>query len=139
MQQLSFFVSGIPAPQPRPRMTRHGHAYNPPTADAWKATIAMVIERDHKGKTFGKEAVSVVLYLHIPRPKSHFNAKGQLKPNAPMVHTQKPDVDNYAKAILDQLVKSGVMHDDSQITGLVVVKKWNGDGNHGAYIAISAI
>jgi len=39
--------------------------------------------------------------------------------------TSVPDVDNYAKSFIDQMVKAGFFVDDSQIADLHLVKKWN--------------
>jgi hypothetical protein len=35
MTPIRLHTIGMPRPQPRPRLGRGGHAYNPPDADAW--------------------------------------------------------------------------------------------------------
>jgi Holliday junction resolvase RusA-like endonuclease len=60
----------------------------------------------------------------MPRPKSHHGANG-LKPSAPKFHVGKPDADNLAKLVLDQITRSGrIWRDDSQVVRLVVEKRW---------------
>lgn len=58
-----------------------------------------------------------------PRPKSHFHAGkkrgGELREDAPIYCAKKPDVDNYAKAIMDALTDSGVIWmDDAQVVDI---------------------
>ena len=43
------------------------------------------------------------------------SANGELKPNAPKWHTDKPDRDNADKAVLDALTNLGLWGDDKQV------------------------
>jgi len=36
----------------------------------------------------------------------------------------KPDVDNYAKGVLDSMVKAGMLADDTLVHKLTVIKQW---------------
>ena len=47
-----------------------------------------------------------------------------LKDSAPSAHTNKPDGDNLAKAVLDELTRLNVWRDDCQIYYLMIVKMW---------------
>jgi Holliday junction resolvase RusA-like endonuclease len=68
--------------------------------------------------------VAVELRFAMPRPKSHFGAKG-LKPSAPQFHAGKPDVDNLAKLLLDRITRSErIWRDDSQVVQLEVSKAY---------------
>lgn len=125
MKPITFFVTGDPKGQPRPRaFARGGQArvYDPGTAEGWKSLIAFELRR-HWDRKQVNGPISVDLIFHLRRPKSHYNRKG-LKLSAPCWHTQKPDSDNLAKAVLDALTQCGVWHDDSQVARLVVLKKW---------------
>ena len=63
------------------------------------------------------------LRFRIPRPKTHYSTKaGFLRPSAPSRHLKKPDVDNLAKAVLDEL--GSVINDDRQIVALTVKKRY---------------
>jgi Holliday junction resolvase RusA-like endonuclease len=89
------------------------------------------------GWHFTSEAVSVSITFAMPRPKSHSGAKG-LKASAPVAHVGKPDVDNLAKLILDQLTRSGnVWRDDSQVVSLMAHKFWALGNKHGCWVSIS--
>ena len=50
-------------------------------------------------------APAICTRLHLQRPKSHFNRKGELKPSAPAKHCvlKTPDIDNIVKFVLDSL------------------------------------
>jgi Holliday junction resolvase RusA-like endonuclease len=83
--------------------------------------------------------VSVSITFAMPRPKSHSGTKG-LKPSAPVVHVGKPDVDNLAKLILDQITRSGcVWRDDSQVVSLTVHKFWAVANEQGCSVSISTL
>lgn len=130
---LEFTVLGVPVGQPRVRACirgRHAGVYDPGTADAWKAAIRAKISEVSKWH-FGDAAVSVVLTFYMPRPKSHFNAKGVLKPSAPWRHVSKPDLDNLVKAALDAITASGqVWNDDAQVCILMAFRDYADNGTN---------
>lgn len=128
-EPITLFVEGDPKGQPRPRGIRRGDragVYDPRTADGWKACVAEVYR--HVTKTTPVDAftgaVTVSLTFWMRRPKGHFNSKGNLRPSAPARHTKKPDVDNLAKAVLDELTRLGMWHDDSQIDTITIRRMW---------------
>ena len=120
---LVLYIKGKPKPQPRPRAVARGgfaRVYNPKTADDWKTAI----KTGFKGKSIKANALAITLDFKMPRPKIHFNYRGELKTSAPRFHTKKPDVDNLAKAVLDALVDVKVFSDDSIVTQLIVTKEY---------------
>jgi Holliday junction resolvase RusA-like endonuclease len=94
-------------------MCRNGHVYNPSTADAWKsAIIAGTIADITMVPLFPKGTpVEVWMAFWLPAPKN-------LKPGIVELVTVRPDIDNYAKAVLDALTNVGLWHDDSQVAVL---------------------
>ena len=118
---LSFFVAGLPKPQPRAKaraFAGHAQTYNPKTADDWKTIIRH--EAGKAWKSTGDEnpwsgPLCVNLTFYFPRPKAHFRTNGELKPTAPTWHTTKPDRDNSDKAVLDALTNLGIWGDDKQV------------------------
>ena len=126
-------VNGVPVAQPRARARvrgRHAQVYNPPTADAWRQAVRLVV-RDEvaRSRPFKEEeAVAVQLEFIMPRPKSHMGTgrnAGQVKPSAPALYRKKPDLDNMCKAVMDELQGDGqLVHDDSQGVALSATKRY---------------
>lgn len=55
-------------------------------------------------------------------------------------HTKKPDVDNYAKAVLDGLVKGKILADDGLVTDLTACKRYVEAGHpEGVEVDLTAI
>lgn len=133
MNVLELHVTGIPKGQPRARACirgRHAATYNPPVADDWKAMIAASAKDATQGASFpvfsGPTRIDVTLFF--PRPKSHFNSKGEIKLSSPVYHTGKPDRDNCDKAILDVLTQKGVLRDDAEVCDGKITKLYAATG-----------
>lgn len=143
---IIFFAPGIPKGQPRVRAFvrgRHAGVYDPGTADDFKAAIHIAAKRAIAAYVLRPVRdcpVKVDCEFVFPRPKSHFTAKGQIKPTAPVWHTQKPDRDNLDKAVLDTLTKVQMWADDCQVCSGSLVKRWAALGEaSGVQITITAI
>jgi Holliday junction resolvase RusA-like endonuclease len=129
----SFFVTGVPLPQPRPRAfaVRVGAKYtarmfDPGTTDAWKKMICVLsIPQRFPEKVSGP--IEVKLHFVMPRPKYHMGKVGP-KAGAPVHHCVKPDIDNLAKATLDALTESRCFwNDDAQVSRLLLDKTYGTD------------
>ena len=148
MSTLTFQVTGEPKGQPRPRAFARkmgavhvARFYDSDVADEWKRAVQIALlemaTQTRWELTLGP--VAVELRFAMPRPKSHFGAKG-LKASAPVAHVGTPDVDNLAKLILDQLTRSGnVWRDDSQVVSLTVHKFWATGAEQGCSVSISTL
>lgn len=149
---IRFEVFGPPKPSPR---ARHGKARmrRDPSADDWQRSI-----RDAAGEelqaiseagnpdpettvlagdaVFGGDPVQVVYELRVERPKSHYRGNDPLKPlkdKAPKWPGQRPDIDNYEKAIYDALGdwrhEGPVLWlDDGQVVAVNQVERYALDG-----------
>ena len=146
MSTLTFQVTGDPKGQPRPRAFARkmgsvhvARFYDSDVADEWKRAVQIVVLDaaivQKWPLTIGPVAISMCFSL--PRPKSHFGAKG-LKPSAPVHHSGKPDADNLAKLVMDQITKSGkVWRDDSQVVSLTAHKLWASGNESGCSVLIA--
>lgn len=65
------------------------------------------------GRDLWHGPVELVVRFYVPRPKSHYGAKG-LRPVAPSYPTVAPDVTKLLRAVEDAL-KGIVWRDDSQV------------------------
>jgi Holliday junction resolvase RusA-like endonuclease len=126
--EYSLFVNGIPKAQPRPRMAAGGHAYNPPSADAWKETVRAAFNAFRKPPLTNPVCLRVSFFL--PRPKA-------LKGEAACPHVKKPDVDNLLKAVMDAMTGAGVWKDDALVY-VTEAGKWYaaGGGKTGARVTV---
>jgi Holliday junction resolvase RusA-like endonuclease len=97
---------------------------------AWRDAIRATAERHRPGHPL-PGPVWVRLVFRMRRPKYHFgtgrNAK-RLKPSAPATHTNRPDLDNLVKAVLDVLGQLSYWRDDSQIVQVDARKEWGEPG-----------
>lgn len=138
---VSFWVDGEPKGQPRPRAFARNfggkwqaRVYDSHTAEGWKSQIALTWKSSSRGDCRFEGPVRLRIEFNVPRPKSHFK-KGELRHDRPAFVVKKPDVDNYAKAVMDALTQLGVWGDDSQVTTLEATKRF-ADGRPGALIEI---
>ena len=82
---------------------------------AYEARVAMGNRLPITGPV--KLAVAVIL----PRPKTHFDRWGTIKPLAPWYHTKRPDATKMLRAIEDAMTRI-VWHDDAQVAIQEVMK-----------------
>lgn len=105
-----------PVAKGRPRVTRTGHAFTP--------------AKTRKAERFVKEtAIDAMSHWNIPLQEGPLKVElkiwiKQPKSNKTKWHTQRADVDNYAKLYLDAC-NGVVWKDDSQIVELIVKKQWH--------------
>ena len=142
---FEFFVSGTPAPQPRPRATVIGgkaRIYNPKLGREWKDSVAFTAGAMFSAgvKCIGSGPVRMDMEFVLPRPKGHTGTgrnQGTLKKSAPQFHTSKPDCDNLGKAVADAC--SGLVYDDDrQITAMNISKRYaSPDEESGCLVSVS--
>lgn len=144
MTPISFFVRGEPKAQPRPKAFARkmgdkfvARVYTPGTAENWKSCVAEAAKPFVEEMIMEPVAISMVFVM--PRPKSHFNSKGALKPDAPVFHAIKPDGDNLYKGTVDALKTLGLISDDSIVVQHEVTKIYpeNPQGTMGAQITLT--
>ena len=128
---LREFVKGIPKPQPRVKAFSRGGKAGVYTPDShplreWRYSIISELQR-HKDKNLDG-AIEVALEFYLPRPKSHYRTgkyAHMLKNDAPRYVVKKPDVDNLAKLVMDELSNMRYWKDDSQVVALKVTKDYD--------------
>lgn len=75
--------------------------------------------------------VLVSARLCFPRPKSHYRTgrfSHQLRDDAPLLHTQYPDLDKCLRLLFDALTVAGVWADDNQACDVRGQKRWDTAG-----------
>ena len=124
MPKYSFKIKGNPRAQKRHRHTRKGFTYDPSVNDK-RDFLALI--HSNAPKTPLKGAISLNVKFCMPYPKKWFRTgkfSSELKPNAPVIYTNTPDIDNMLKFIMD----SGnhvIWHDDKQIWKVSIEKVYS--------------
>lgn len=91
--------------------------YSPPAYKAWQKEAAELLAKVDAPASPAAGPVLVDIHVELPRPKT-----------TKLPHP-KPDVDNFAKGILDAITKDGrFWADDSQVQTLYVTKLWGLEG-----------
>jgi Holliday junction resolvase RusA-like endonuclease len=136
--KISFFVPGIPAPGGSKRFVGHskktGRAILIDAAGErnknWRSIVGIVGSAKMRAELLAMQfngPLRVRFDFVMPRPKAHFNSKGDLKPSAPLYHTTKPDALKLARSTEDALTGI-VWNDDAQTAMLEVSKCYAGKG-----------
>lgn len=144
MADYALWIPGDPKPMPRPKVTTiggHGRAYYPATGKAWRDAVAKAVAASLTDDMPWTCAVAVSMVVILPRPKSHYTSKGELRANAPAypIAANTGDLDNYEKLIYDaitekrrggKVIRRGVIVNDSQIVEYAVPfrKEYAGKG-----------
>lgn len=97
--ELRFFISGRPVPKGRARVGAGGRIFTPKRTRAYEELVAWTARTQPFAIGSGPVALRIVL-------QSATALRG--------------DIDNYAKAILDGMVKGQMMDDDSQVYSLQI-------------------
>lgn len=131
---ITFTIPGSPQGKARPRVTRYG-TYTPRKTADYERRVREAF-RDQCGNFYcGDSALIVTIAARFEPPKSVSKRK-RAAMLAGLIHPKvKPDADNIAKSICDAL--NGIAyHDDSQITCLIVEKRYSEEA--GVTVNISA-
>lgn len=115
----TFTIPGKPFGKQRPRATRQGRVYTPKETVSFERTVAQIALPHFPAPLEGPVKVSI--YATFEPAKSWSAKKTAEHLNRP--HTQRPDLDNCAKAILDGLNRIA-WADDGQVAEITVRKVW---------------
>lgn len=113
--------------RPRARVINgHASVYTPPETEQWEKTAAEALRVQWGTRQPIDREIAVVIRCVKAPLKSGKASSRRLR----QWRTGSNDVDNEAKAVLDALVKAGVLKDDRCVVQLVVSKVRHGAGGH---------
>jgi Holliday junction resolvase RusA-like endonuclease len=120
MQAVTFEIPGKPFAKQRPRFSRRsGRTYTPGETVSFERTVGQIALEHFPKPITGP--VKLTIWATFQPPVSWSKKKTAELMNRP--HTQKPDLDNVAKAICDGLNRIAFV-DDGQIYEIVMRKVW---------------
>ena len=109
-------VLGIPAPQGSKRHVGRGILVESSTkVGPWRESVVAAATNQGAANMRLDGPIHVDVSFYLPRPKSHFRANGDLKPTAPFVQSNTPDLDKLLRSTLDALVQAAVIADDARV------------------------
>lgn len=129
---LSFFVEGIPRPQPRPRAVvckGRVRMFTPKSVRGWRDAVYLAALARKKDAGPIAEPVELTVDFFFSRRKRD----NETAATSPMI--SRPDIDNLAKAAMDAMTEAGLWLDDAQIFSLRT-SKWFTNGSPGAAIEV---
>lgn len=114
-------IPGRPFAKQRPRFSRKsGRAYTPAETVSFERNVGMIAARHFPQPLEGP--VRVIVRAYFAMPASWSKKKRAELSDKP--HTQRPDIDNLQKAVLDGLNRIAFA-DDAQIAELTATKYWS--------------
>lgn len=137
-----FFIRGIPKPGGSKKSFNHPKTGKIVTMDDsdnkdWRADVRDTALKNYPANhTLLAGPLRVKCTFEQLRPKSHFNSKGILKPNAPKYPTTRPDATKLFRSTEDAMT-AVVWKDDAQIVIQEVRKEYS--TRSGAYIEIEEL
>lgn len=125
-----FKVTGIPRPQPRPRVFR-GRAISTldKNAQEWRRLISHVAHNLAVGGIRFSTPMVVDMQFSFATDKEDRHGTP---------HVFVPDTDNLAKLVLDVCQETGLMTNDSLVHKLIISKVWCKLGSEGVIVTINA-
>lgn len=113
-ETIIFHIPVTPVAKARPRFTKRGHCYTLKKTSDFEEILKLFWKK-HGYKMIPSLPTKVHIMCFLKRPKVQ-------KTTHPIT---RPDLDNYAKGILDAL-NGHAWKDDSQVTSLLIEKRYIG-------------
>jgi len=106
----------------------------------WRRLIAAELQQA-RWQPIMHGPIRCTLDFVLPRPKSHYRGVRivELRPDAPLWHQSKPDLDKLARAAFDALSKAGAWADDAQVCQLISTKRYTTTGQVGVRITCAPV
>ena len=112
-------VLGLPAPQGSKRHVGRGILVESSTkVGPWREAVVAAATNQGAANLRLDGPVKLDVSFYLPRPKAHYRANGELRPGAPFVQSNTPDIDKLLRSTLDALVQAAVIADDARVQEL---------------------
>jgi len=122
-----FIIDATPVAKGRPRFSSRGgfvKTYTPAKTADWEAVVRQAAQQAMGSSDPIDGPVALSLRFYLPIPASWSKKRTEAANLGREHHVKKPDVDNFAKAVMDAC--NGVLFvDDSQVMNLHVSKHYS--------------
>lgn len=136
---FAVFVQGSPKAQPRARaasIAGHARLYTPSSAKGWRERVWSALLPWKPLEPYD-EPLELRLDFEFQRPASHWSKRTRLKASAPRWVGSRPDCDNLAKAVMDEMSEGAFWRDDALVVDLRVTKRYSDDpGRFGCLVTL---
>ena len=124
---VDFIIDAVPVAKGRPRFSSRGgfvKAYTPAKTSDWEAIVRKAAANAMGSSEPLDMAVALSMRFYLPIPASWSKKRTEAAKSGQEQHIKKPDVDNFAKAVMDAC--NGVLFvDDSQVVDMHVAKYYS--------------
>ena len=122
---IAFVVHGIPVGQGSMKSLgpKRIVASNAATLHPWRSVVAIAASQAMRGRALLTGPLHVSVDFGFPRPRSHFDSHGDLRPLAPEYRDSTPDLDKLLRALGDALTGI-VWGDDRQVVSITATKPY---------------
>lgn len=136
MGELQLIVEGHP--RPYSIGTANNRIFYNTLCRQWqKEVIAQVVEQLPDDWEPISEQCEADYHFYLPRPKNHWNSKGELKDWAPLTHHVPPDASKMVRITEDGLTHANVWDDDALCAPVIGRKSWTArPGNEGGAVVV---
>jgi Holliday junction resolvase RusA-like endonuclease len=142
--RIEFFVPGVPKPGGSKRAF-----FNKKTGRAivvddckrnkdWRASVTLAAYEAMNGRQLFPGPLAIEFRFYMPRPKKHYRANGQLKPDAPKYHTHKPDATKLTRSTEDALTGT-LWRDDAEIAMQLIYKLYDQGQGCGCSVVVKSL
>ena len=127
--RIEFVVEGAPVAKARPRVVG-GRAYTPEATKGYEERVTAGALQAMSGLVMAsrREPVKAGVTISVPMSASWSGRRKRREQHT--AHTQRPDIDNLVKVILDGC-KGVVFTDDTQVSHVEATKHWASEGQSG--------
>lgn len=133
---IAFSIPGVCVAKGRARVLKSGRSYTPAKTANYAARVSEIGKLAMGNAPLIDGPMSMSLVVHLPVPASWSKAKRASALNGTLMPVSRPDVDNYAKNILDAL--NGVLWvDDSAVVTMTCAKVYS--DNPRAVVSVSPL
>ena len=122
---IAFEVPGLPVPKARARVTRRGITYTPRETLNYEAQVRVAYANAYPGRQpfAAGTALALQLEAHFPLPAgAPKRLRRQMEAGTTTPMTQRPDLDNLVKTVLDALNRVA-WADDGQVAEITARKR----------------